>query len=69
MPYPMTQRPTLLERAFSLAASGKVNSVPEIRMALKQEGYSDEGHLHGRTISKQLTKLIAESKEKLHDQS
>jgi hypothetical protein len=55
----MIERPTVLERAFSLAASGKVNSVAEIRMALRTEGYSDEGHFQGPALNKQLMKLIA----------
>jgi len=65
----MTFRPTVIERAFRLAASGKVNSVAEIRMAVKLEGYVDEGHLHGPAIPKQLMKVIADARTKAVDQS
>ena len=37
-------RPTIIERAFILAASGRVGSVDEIRQALKNEGYVEGGH-------------------------
>jgi hypothetical protein len=55
---------TLIERAFSLAATGRMNSVADIRTALRVEGYPDEGHLRARTLSRQLMKLIAEAKHK-----
>jgi hypothetical protein len=54
----MSYHPTIVERAFILAASGKFGSVSEVRKALKQEGYGQEGHVHSRSISRQLTALI-----------
>jgi hypothetical protein len=60
----MEYRPTQIERAFILAASGRVDSVADIKRALKAEGYLDEGQLHGSTITKQLSKLIAAAKGK-----
>lgn len=58
----MTYRPTAVERAFILAASGHVSGVSEIRAALRAEGYPEEGQLHGGSIQKQLMKLIAKAK-------
>ncbi|MBA2589135.1 MAG: hypothetical protein H0U98_11010 [Alphaproteobacteria bacterium] len=60
----MTYRPTAIERAYILAASGRVNSVPEIKQALRSEGYPEEGQLHGQIVTKQLSKLIADAKAK-----
>lgn len=61
-------RPTIIERAFILAASGRVGSVDEIRQALKNEGYVEGGQLYGPTISKQLSKLIFVAKAKAEAQ-
>jgi hypothetical protein len=60
----MDYRPTGVERAFILAASGRVRSVSEVRAALRSEGYPEDGQLSGTTISKQLAKLIAAAKPK-----
>jgi hypothetical protein len=60
----MADRPSILERAFALAETGRVNSVAEIRTALKSEGYSDQGHLQGPAICKQLMKTISVAKAK-----
>jgi len=60
----MDNRPTAIERAFMLAASGQVNSLDEIRDALKAEGFSVGGHLYGPTIKKQLAKMISAAKAK-----
>jgi hypothetical protein len=54
----MAYRPTALERAFILAASGRVHSVEDIREALKAEGFG-ERQVSGPELSKQLKKLIA----------
>lgn len=54
----MVYRPTAIERAFIIAASGNVRTVGELREALKAEGYPEEGHLRGPSISNQLAKLI-----------
>ena len=61
----MTHRPTQIERAFILAASGRVACVKDIRYALKAEGYVDDGQVGGKSIIKQLAKVIAEAKGKL----
>jgi hypothetical protein len=58
----MSNRPTALERAFALAASGKVRSAYEIKQTLKAEGYPEDGQLHGMTISRQLGRIIAAAK-------
>ena len=60
----MTARPTVIERAFALAASGRMTSAKDLREALKGEGYSDDGQLSGPSIRAQLTKLIAGAREK-----
>jgi hypothetical protein len=54
---------TALERAFELAKSGRCKSIPEIRKALKLEGYS-LNQLSGRFLNKQLRALIEEAKRK-----
>jgi hypothetical protein len=63
----MTQQPTRIERAFTLAAGGKIETLAGLRLALKVEGYIEDGQLHGRTIAAQLSKLIAEAKAKARD--
>jgi hypothetical protein len=60
----MTYRPTQLERAFILAASGSFISVGDLRRALKAEGYVEDGQLYGHSITKQLSKLIVRRKGK-----
>jgi hypothetical protein len=58
----MDQNKSLLERAFDLAASGKVKTLGEIRHALKVEGYQDN-QLSGPALSKQLRELIRRSQK------
>ena len=54
---------TTLERAFILARSGDYSSVHEIRLRLKGEGFANvEGHLSGRSITKQLRALCVEAR-------
>ena len=36
----MGYRPTTIERAFMLAASGRFQTVPEVKQALQAEGYA-----------------------------
>jgi len=60
----MDNQPTVIERAFALAASGQVNGLDEIRDVLKAEGFTVAGQLYGPTIAKQLAKLIAAAKTK-----
>lgn len=64
----MDYLPTIIERAFILAASGRVHSVEEIKEALKAEGYVEAGQLRGPTMAKQLRKLIAAAKAKAHSE-
>jgi hypothetical protein len=51
-------RPTIIERAFILAGSGRFNRTSDVRQALKAEGYLDEGQLRGPSIAQQIRKLI-----------
>lgn len=51
-------KPTLLERAFVLARSGRFASVDEIRSALKGERFDQvEAHLAGPSLARQLRGL------------
>ncbi len=55
------------KRTFQLGAlvsAAILNSVLEIKQALRSEGYPDEGQLQGQTVTKQLSKLIADAKAK-----
>ncbi len=52
----MTLDPTQLERAFSLARSGKYAGITEIRAQLRAEGYSAT-QLEGPTLLRQLRAL------------
>ncbi|MFL6843547.1 MAG: hypothetical protein ACJ8ER_01540 [Allosphingosinicella sp.] len=55
--------PTLLERAFDLARSGRFASVADIRTALKRERYEQvEAHLAGPSIARQLRALCEEAR-------
>jgi hypothetical protein len=60
----MGYRPTTIERAYMLAASGRFQTVLEVKQALQAEGYPEEGQLYGLTMTKQLSKLIAAAKAK-----
>jgi hypothetical protein len=53
----MDHRMTALERAFQLARSGEVAGLPDIRKALKREGYY-EYQIEGPTLTRQLADLI-----------
>jgi len=55
----MPFRPTLIERAYDLAASGTYANLADVKRALYLEGYSNidiQTHLHGSTISAALMK-------------
>jgi hypothetical protein len=54
---------TTLERAFKLAEAGECKTVTEIKTILKTEGY-DLTQLFGRTLNKQLQKLLTEKASK-----
>ena len=57
----MTFRPTALERAFALAASGECAGVADVRKRLKAEGHSDS-QIIGVSLSRQLRDLCNASK-------
>ena len=53
----MGLRLTVVERAFQLAASGRPNSIDDIKQELKKEHYST-GQITGGALKKQLLALI-----------
>jgi hypothetical protein len=56
----MTQRPTVVERAFELARSGQLKSFSAIRRHLSDEGYLNvRSHFDGRFIKEQLLAIAA----------
>lgn len=55
---------TAIERAYALAASGRVKTIKDIRHVLRSEGYVEEGQLFGGDIRRQLLKLIGEAAPK-----
>lgn len=51
----MTFRPTTLERAYQLAEGGTCRTPGEVKLMLKEEGFSSiQDQLHGNTITKAL---------------
>ena len=57
---------TLLERAFAIAESGKVESVAALREALYQEGYTYNymrQHMGSRALVRQLPAKIEAAKQ------
>ncbi|HEY4273864.1 MAG TPA: hypothetical protein VGM68_00140 [Rhizomicrobium sp.] len=59
----MPERPSVIERAFEIAKSGKVANIPELRQQLTEEGYLENAQfLAGRSLSSQLTRMIAEAR-------
>ena len=55
----MTSHPTTIERAFELAASGKVGSLAELRRQLSREGFAlANAHVQGAALTKQLGAII-----------
>jgi hypothetical protein len=58
----MESNVSALERAFDLARSGKYKTVSDIRLRLKQEGYSD-AQLIGPGLQKQLRTIIAQAED------
>ena len=54
----MTNQPTTIERAFTLARSGDYESVNDIRQQLKKERFDQvEAHLAGHSINRELRAL------------
>jgi hypothetical protein len=59
----MEERPSVVERAFEIAKSGKVANTAELRKQLTAEGYANNAQfLAGRSLSNQLTRMIAEAR-------
>ena len=50
-------RPSVLERAFNLAKSGRCRSLREVRQVLRAEGYPDY-QLEGKGLINQLQALM-----------
>ena len=57
----MDPNKTTLERAFELAKSGRVTSVPDLRQQIKSEGYSPRD-IDGPALCRQLRGLIARAR-------
>lgn len=54
----MTFRPTTIERAYQLGASGSCRSIGDIKDARQNEGYANiQVHLHGLSITRALRRL------------
>jgi len=58
----MSDRPSVIERAFQVAKSGKVGNIEQLRKRLKQEGYSNADSLRGRSLLQQISRMITEAK-------
>ncbi|BCW89130.1 hypothetical protein sos41_22860 [Alphaproteobacteria bacterium SO-S41] len=55
----MNSQPTIIERAFELAASGKIGSLAELRRQLSHEGFAlANAHVQGAALTKQLGAII-----------
>lgn len=60
---PIQQRPSVVERAFQIAKSGKVANVSALQAQLADEGYPNGVQaLAGRALSSQLMRMINESR-------
>jgi hypothetical protein len=60
--------PTILERAFELARTGKYSNSCEIRDALKAEGY-DSKRIQGPSLQKQLRQVCADARKPTQTQN
>jgi hypothetical protein len=58
----MEPRASVVERAFQIARSGSVASVPALRAVLTQEGYTNAQVLAGRSLNAQLARMINEAR-------
>jgi hypothetical protein len=57
------ERPGVVQRAFEIARSGKVATVADLHAVLAREGYDNARQsLSGRSVSSQLTRMIAEAR-------
>ena len=57
----MDHKLTAIQRAFQIAMSGEVDSMRDIRRALKREGYQD-AHIEGLSLDRQLRELMRAAK-------
>ena len=63
----LKERPSVIERAFQIAKSGAVSTVAELTAKLMAEGYANAGQiLAGRSLSLQVTRMIAETRTSAH---
>lgn len=58
----MEPRMGIVERAFQIARSGNVASVPSLREVLAREGYPNTQVLAARSLNAQLARMIAEAR-------
>ena len=59
----LADRPSIVERAFQVAKSGKVSDIKQLRKQLADEGYSNAATaLTGRSLQQQLSRMIVEAK-------
>jgi hypothetical protein len=57
--FPVQERPSVMERAFEIAKSGKVADLTALRAQLSAEDYSNSAQaLAGRSIANQLARMI-----------
>ena len=62
-PVRMEDRPSVVERAFQIAKSGKVENVSALQAQLAEEGYANSTQaLAGRALSNQLMRMITEAR-------
>lgn len=54
----MNSRPSVIERAFQLAKSGRCASVADIRAQLVNEAYESAGAVRGTTLVSRLDGMI-----------
>jgi hypothetical protein len=56
-------RPSVVERAFQIAKSGKVANIAALRKQLTDEGYANAVQaLAGRSLANQLTRMITDAR-------
>ena len=59
----MAERPSVIERAFQIAKSGKVADMPALHKQLLEEGYATAAQaLAGRSLVNQLGRMMAEAR-------
>jgi hypothetical protein len=59
----LENRPSVVERAFQIAKSGKVANIAALRKQLTDEGYANAVQaLAGRSLANQLTRMITDAR-------